>query len=134
MISDNITNFVFVQPMVGCKVKTVDNRLNLFPTCSMTRRAYECLVAVVKRCFRKTYGNQLFNYVQLTTALAEVVNVVNSRHLTYVLEEMLSPLTPNHFLRLRTINTTCPLHVSTGRLLSKKKEFGSGVEVSIESR
>ncbi len=89
MISDNGTNFVFVQPLVGCKVKVLDEKLNLFLTSNSILwhfiptyapwygGAYERLVAVVKRCFRKSYGSRLLTYVQLTTALAEVENVVN---------------------------------------------------------
>ena len=55
---------------------------------------------MVKRCLRKTTGRKHFTLEQLSTLLAEIEAVLNSRPLTYVYEDFESGfvLTPSHFL------------------------------------
>ena len=65
---------------------------------------YERLIGVVKRCVRKTIGRRLLTQGKLTTMLAEVEAIVNTRlrPLTYVPggEDSLDGvvLTPAHFI------------------------------------
>ena len=60
---------------------------------------YERLMGIVKRCLRKTTGRKHFILEQLSTLLAEIEAVLNSRPLTYVYEDFESGfvLTPSHF-------------------------------------
>jgi len=64
--------------------------------------AYERMMGLVKNALRKSYGAFLLDYVDLLMALYSIADTVKSRPLSYVLsEEILTPLTPNHFIRLR---------------------------------
>ena len=65
---------------------------------------YERLVGITKRALRKTLGNQRLTEKQLSTVLAEVEAIVNSRPLVYVDEDINSSmvLTPTDFLSLHT--------------------------------
>lgn len=64
-------------------------------------RAYERLIASVKYCLRKSFYQHLLDYVDLQTAIYSMADTINSRPLTYVSsDEIISSLTPNHFLRL----------------------------------
>ncbi len=61
---------------------------------------------------KKSYGILLLDYVDFITALYRIMDIVNSRPLTYVsFDEMLMPLTPNHFLRLRN-DISSDLHMT----------------------
>ena len=64
---------------------------------------YERLVGLVKRSLRKVMGLRHFTIDQLITILTEVEEIVNTRPLTYVYDEIDSgfTLTPAHFLMSR---------------------------------
>ncbi len=96
VVTDNASNFVFIQPFVGDKVNI--SECNLSNYCSDNRivwkfipqyspwqgGAYECLVALIKTCLKKTCGILLLDYVDLLTALCRIADTINSRPLTYV--------------------------------------------------
>ncbi len=65
------------------------------------------LMALVKKCLKKSYGHVLLSCTQLTTALCETEDTINNWPLTYVEGELLTP--PNHFLRRQTVNANCSL-------------------------
>lgn len=142
IISDNASNFTFVQPLVGKKIVEitdykVDNYLStnnihwkFIPQYSPWHGgAYERLVSLVKRSLKKTYGTQYLDYVQLNTALVQIENTINSRPLTYVSsEEILSPLTPNHFLKPGDVNVSTPMEISAESLSSNRANLISAWE------
>lgn len=72
---------------------------------------WERMIRMVKGCLRRTLGKGSFNFEQLSTVLAEVEAVVNSRPLTYVSADAkeLEVLTPAHFLALGRL-TVLPHH------------------------
>lgn len=115
--SDHGTNLKFVQRLVGNTIEITDIEVrNHFgsnnirwkyapPNAQWYRGGIERLIGVVKPCLKKAFGRkQILSYVALNTALCELENIVNLRPLTYVSDEVIQPLTPNHFLRLRTVN------------------------------
>ena len=57
-------------------------------------------VSSVKTCLKKILGKASLSFEELTTMLAEVEAVLNSRPLSYVHEDASEPqpLTPSHFL------------------------------------
>jgi len=131
MVSDNGTNFTFVQPLVGHKVKITDpkvvNHLSsnqvewyFIPAFShWYGGAYERIVGIVKSCLHKALsssGSQLVDFVTLQTVLHRVANIVNNRPLTYVpSDELFKPLTPNYFLKLGNCNVETSLEINTER-------------------
>lgn len=82
---------------------------------------WERLVRSVKICLKRVLGKASLNFEELTTILAEVEAVLNSRPLSYVHSDALEPqpLTPSHFLvgkRLTSLppKTVCsPAQVTT---------------------
>ncbi|XP_057711992.1 uncharacterized protein LOC130929085 [Corythoichthys intestinalis] len=61
---------------------------------------WERLVRSVKTCLKRILGKTSLNFEELTTTLAEVEAVLNSRPLSYVSSDASEPqpLTPSHFL------------------------------------
>ena len=64
---------------------------------------FERLVKSVKLSLKKVIRNARVNYDELSTVLVEVEAALNSRHLTYVFDEMEEPLTPSHLIVGRRI-------------------------------
>jgi len=61
--------------------------------------AFERMVKSTKRCLRKLIGRAHFSHEELTTALAEIEAVLNSRPLSYVsTEDVDEPVTPSHLI------------------------------------
>lgn len=61
--------------------------------------AFERMVRSTKRCLKKLIGRAHFSLDELTTALAEIEAVLNSRPLSYVSgDDMEEPLTPSHLI------------------------------------
>ena len=66
--------------------------------------AFERMVKSTKRCLKKLIGRAHFSLDELTTALAEIEAVLNSRPLSYVSgEDMEEPITPSHLIVGRRI-------------------------------
>ena len=60
---------------------------------------FERLVGSMKRCLRKTVAKSKLTFDELSTAITEVEEVLNSRPLSFVSpEDLEEPLTPAHFL------------------------------------
>lgn len=136
ILTDNATNFVFIQPFVGDKVNISDpnlknysdkNRIDwkFIPHCSPWQGgAYERLVTLVKLCFKKSYGNLLLDYVEMSTVICRIMDTINSRPLTYISsDEILSPLTPNNFLRLRTSEANTDINICNPRTDTSAKKL-----------
>ena len=65
---------------------------------------FERMVRSTKRCLKKLIGRAHFSLDELTTALAEIEAVLNSRPLSYVSDEdMEEPITPSHLIVGRRI-------------------------------
>ena len=58
--------------------------------------AFERMVRSTKRCLKKLIGRAHLSLDELTTALAEIEAVINSRPLSYVSGE--EPITPSHLI------------------------------------
>ena len=66
--------------------------------------AFEWMVQLTKRCLKKLIGRSHISLDELTTALAEIEAVLNSRPLSYVSSEDLDePITPSHLMVGRRI-------------------------------
>ena len=66
---------------------------------------WERMVQSVKRPLRKVLGNSSLRYNELLTVLMEIESLINNRPLTYVYDEMEEPLTPNHLIFGRRLNS-----------------------------
>ena len=67
---------------------------------------YERLIGITKRAITKTLGLCKLNSDQWSTVLAEIEATVNSRPLTYVGDDDMTILSPNHFLSHNPIIAT----------------------------
>ncbi|GFY53848.1 integrase catalytic domain-containing protein [Trichonephila inaurata madagascariensis] len=93
---------------------------------------YESPVKSVKDPLRKILGKALLTFEELTTILVEIEYIVNSRPLTYVMDDFSEPnsLTPLDFLQYGRKNYDYPLHfaelankVSNRESLIKRKQY-----------
>ena len=74
--------------------------------------AFERMIKSTKRCLRKLIGRAQFSHDELSTALAEIESVINSRPLSYLSsDDMEEPLTPSHLIVGRRI-LNLPDHLS----------------------
>lgn len=74
--------------------------------------AFERMVRSTKRCLRKLIGRAQFSHDELSTALAEIEAVINSRPLSYLSSsDIEEPLTPSHLIVGRRI-LNFPDHLS----------------------
>lgn len=118
VLSDNGTNFIFVQPLVGTSVKLNHEKLeHHFATNHITwlfipalspwyGGVYERLIGLIKACTNKMLGPYIPSYTVLETTFCVVENILNNWPLTYVSsDDTVEALTPNHFLRLRRNDT-----------------------------
>jgi hypothetical protein len=66
--------------------------------------AFERMVRSTKRCLRKLIGRAQFSHDELSTALAEIESVINSRPVSYLSTgDVEEPLTPSHLIVGRRI-------------------------------
>ena len=59
---------------------------------------FERLVRSTKRCLKKTLGTARVSYEELLSVVVEIEGMLNSRPLTYVDDELRSPLTPSQLI------------------------------------
>ncbi|MBP1527409.1 MAG: DDE-type integrase/transposase/recombinase, partial [Spiroplasma ixodetis] len=133
VISDNATNFTFIQPLIGKRVKIEDHNLNDFidnnniewvfiPQYSPWQGGfYERLVSLVKNCLRKAHGLSFLTFLQVQTALCQIEKTINGRPLTHVGEDLGTVLTPNHLLYPHKCNANLDLEVSTFKISTTKE-------------
>jgi hypothetical protein len=139
IVSDNATNFKYVQPLVGPAVTWQEDKVNTFfrdrqinwhynPSLSpWYGGVYERLVGVVKRSLEKTLGQSLVDQIVLETALRRVSNIINSRPLTYTSsDEMIQPLTPNHFLKPASVASGDQLEIIRQELPAGRQNMLEG--------
>ncbi|XP_065212895.1 uncharacterized protein LOC135840339 isoform X2 [Planococcus citri] len=138
IISDNASTFQFVQPIVGNNiVQLKDYRVKAFATSNNINwhfipayapwfgGAYERLNGLIKSSLKKSYGLQLLHYEEFRTAIAVASDIVNSRPLTYVSDEPIQILTPNHFLKLGPTN----INTDLGEPISKPPVSDTGAQL-----
>lgn len=138
VVSDNGTNFIFIQPLLSKttnihKVWILDPKVasyftqhhiqwTFIPKCApWYGGVYERLIGSVKQSIVKALGKALVDLITLQTVFCKVEDITNSRPLTYVSsEETVMPITPNHFLRLRTLAVTDEVEVDLSQLPAEK--------------
>ncbi len=138
IISDNAKCFQFVQPLVGINVQISDYHVQRFTDNNRIvwyfipqyapwyGAAYERLIRIVKCSFYTAVGKHILPYEEMRTVLYRVMDIVNDHPLTYVpSDEIICPLTPDHFLRHgpANINVTLEMHprpprTETGKTLA----------------
>ena len=70
---------------------------------------WERMVRSVKRCLIKVVGRALVSYDEVTTLLVEIENVINSRPLTYIVDDsdgISYPLTPSQLVNGRNLSSS----------------------------
>ncbi|XP_035231304.1 uncharacterized protein LOC118203158 [Stegodyphus dumicola] len=79
------------------------------------------LIRIIKDMLKSILGRTSLDYEELLTVLYEVENVINSRPLTYILEDIqnLMPLNPNKFLRDNVEGSTIEFDHINGTELNK---------------
>ena len=79
---------------------------------------WERLVRSVKVCLRKVLGRSSLTFEELSTVLAEIEAVINSRPLTFLYPDASEPepLSPAHFLVGRKLTCLPPHHLSAEAL------------------
>ena len=78
--------------------RNIDWKVNV-PTASWWGGFFEICVKLVKRCLKKVLGNAKLSYEELESVLIETEEVLNSRPLTYVYDELTAaPLTPSRLV------------------------------------
>ena len=65
---------------------------------------WERLIQSVKRCLKRTVGQAKLTVMEMQTVLLEIENILNSRPLCELYDDLVSPLTPNHLLFGRNLN------------------------------
>lgn len=70
---------------------------------------FERLVQSVKRCLRKLLRKSRLTYEEMLTLLVKIENIINNRPITYVYDEVSQPLTPNHLIFGRKLETNVPI-------------------------
>lgn len=134
VISDNGSNFTFAQPLLSKRVNLHEMKIHDPKVASYFLKhrirwsfipayspwyggAYERLIGVVKASIKKALGKALVDFTVLTTLFCKVEDITNSRPLTYVSsDETIAPITPNHFIRLRSTAVTDETEVDLTQL------------------
>ena len=91
---------------------------------------FERLIRSTKRCLKKTLKLFKLNFEEMTTILAEVVAVLNSRPLTYLHPDNTEILTPYHLYTCnRVLDPPTPEFLILGKFLQKgqEKEFRNSI-------
>lgn len=149
ILSDNGANFRFVQPLVGPRnsVRISHFKLDQYLSSNSIQwsfipalapwfgGAYERLIRIIKLCLKKSFGFIMLTMIELQTVLCQAEDMMNSRPLSYVSSDVIQPLTPNNFLRLRDVNIDTNLAVTVERvpitsrhLLAGWKKVNTAVE------
>ena len=99
-----------------------------------TGGAYERMVSLVKSCIKKSYRNILLDYSDCQVTLYQIIDIINSRPLTYVADKLLEPSTPNNFLRIRkNINTTLEVNIPSNDRTADLIDSWRNIKCTVES-
>ena len=136
MYSDNGSNFVGTSTELKEFINGIDhNAINDFatglhidwqfnpPKAPHMGGAWERLVRSVKEILFGVLQNHILTDQQLYTVLTEVENIVNSRPLTHISDDIndLEPLTPNHLLLGNHCNWSAVINTTASDVFSRKK-------------
>ena len=73
---------------------------------------YERIIRIIKYCIKKVAGKVLSNYDELTTLLAEILQTLNRRTMTYLSDEHNDEaITPSRLLYGRNISKRNIMHI-----------------------
>ena len=104
-LSDNGTGFTSEQTQQFAASKCIDWKFSIAEAPHFGG-FWERLVACVKNCLKKTIGGATLRFDELQVILTEVETILNSRPLVSQEDNLVGePLTPNHLLFGRKLNT-----------------------------
>ena len=122
VIHSIVTHRDVQQYLAGLGVKWIFN----LPKAPWWGGIFERLVGSTKRCLRKVIGQARFSWDELWTAVVEAEAVINSRPLTYIMnDDTEEPLTPSHLLTGRRI-LSLPDHLCQDM---EEEEFEVGTDL-----
>ena len=141
-VSDNGTNFRFVQPLLGRQVEINDHSIKEYCTTNgidwhfipsyspWQGGVYERMIGIVKSTLLRVLGSKVVNSTTLNTALIQVEDYVNSRPLTYSSrDEILEILTPNSFLRPTSLTGNVEIDIDISTTPSSTANLLAGYKV-----
>ena len=120
--SDNGTNFVSEIVQNFAASRNIDWKFNI-ESAPWMGGFWERLVQSVKRPLRKVLSNSTLKYNELLTVLIEIESMINNRPLTYVYQDIEDPLTPNHLIFGRRINTNAEKLEATNQPIDKRVKY-----------
>ena len=94
---------------------------------ALVGRFWERLVGMLKKCLKKSIGSERLLFMELSTVLFEIENVLNDRLLCFMYDDDVSEvLTPNSLLYGRT--WSLKINVLMRNILKFLKEMSCGRE------
>jgi len=149
IVSDNGSNFTFIEKLIGKTVRIHDTQVREFiqnkniawylilAYTPWYAGVYESMVGIVKSCLERCLQGRVLSVERMRTVLYQVMDIVNSQPLTYLpAGEVVELITPNHFLRLGGEHTNTflesnisevPIVSSADKLLAGYKEIERAV-------
>lgn len=132
--SDNGTNFVGAEnalsninwEVISSTVATQKIRWKFNPpSAAWWGGWWERLIRMVKRILRKVLGRACLCYEELNTILCDCEQVINSRPLTYVTEDVddLAPLSPAMFLQEIRVSDVTDIDIVDNKELNKRAQY-----------
>ena len=111
-ISDNFKTFKSVDVKRFCNTKEIVWKF-ILERSPWWGGFYERLISIVKSSLKKVLWKAYLSYLELYTVLTEIENVLNSRPLTYLSDEIFcESLTPFHLIYGKSFNGRCELDVN----------------------
>ena len=107
VVSDNGSNFTANATKAFAKSRFIRWSYNV-EVAPWQGGLFERLIQSTKRILRKSLRKEILTYNELLTLLKRIENILNNRPLTYIYDDEISqpPLTPNHLIYGRKIETT----------------------------
>lgn len=107
VVSDNGSNFTANATKAFAKSRFIRWSYNI-EVAPWQGGLFERLIQSTKRILRKSLRKEIMTYNELLTLLKRIENILNNRPLTYVYDDEIGqpPLTPNHLIYGRKIETT----------------------------
>jgi len=101
-ISDNGSAFISKEVKEFTRSRNIDWKYNI-EAAPWTGGFFEIMVKSVKRCLKKVLGNAKVNFDEFVTILKSIQNIINNRPLTYIYDDIIEPISPNHLIFGRKI-------------------------------